>query len=420
MTVKDLGITAVVLSCILAASPFCTAQSTCDSSGAERLSAVEEIVERQADIIARQQLQLNELASAGAAAAKPADEALKSELPSWLEGLRFSADLRLRYEGQFFSDDTRDRNRGRFRLRFGFEKPLTKTVTAGFRVVTGGDSDPTSANQTMTGQFDKKPAWFDLVYVTWAPQALPGLSVGAGKFRNPFVHTDMIWSGDLNPEGAWQTWHIPVEGPFQPMFTLGQMIVRERSGDPDPYLLAGQGGFIWKVAENVRWTKAFTYYDYVRITEPGNFFAARGNTIADGELTAGDFNIFNLTNIVDLSLFDKPLRLHIDYALNLGEDAPAPDDGLDTAWALGFTFGRAREKGTWQLDYKYARIEANAIVGGFSDAGFGYANRKGHVIGGTYALHRNISARLGTYFTEPERGTGPDRTTVQADLVFRF
>jgi hypothetical protein len=137
-------------------------------------------------------------------------------------------------------------------------------------------------------------------------------------------------------------------------------------------------------------------------------------------LTAGDFDVLNVTNFVGFNVSGVPVKLYFDFARNLGDSAPAPDDGLDTANAAGFALGKSKDKGDWQFDYKYAHIQPNAVVGSFNDADFGSANRKGHVIGVNYMLHKNVAARLTTYLTEPERGSGPEKTTIHADLVFKL
>ena len=63
-----------------------------------------------------------------------ADAASQPALPKWLDDLEFSGDLRLRYQGECFSGrNTKNRNRARFRLRFGFKKTwLDDQMEVGF------------------------------------------------------------------------------------------------------------------------------------------------------------------------------------------------------------------------------------------------------------------------------------------------
>ncbi len=127
---------------------------------AARLAAVEETVARQQELIEQQARQLGDLTSQGAVAAlesKGRDEKPAApQTPPWLAGLRFYGDLLLRYEAINYSGDTKDINRGRFRLRFGVEKQVADELLLGFRLASGSNNDPTSANQTFTDDFSKK------------------------------------------------------------------------------------------------------------------------------------------------------------------------------------------------------------------------------------------------------------------------
>src|SRR5712672_1191677 len=87
---------------------------------------------------------------------------LKSGMPEWVTGLKLNGDLRLRYEA-FHTDATvinsgltnhlADRNRIRYRLRFGATANLLDNLEAGFRITSGEPTgafggNPVSASQT--------------------------------------------------------------------------------------------------------------------------------------------------------------------------------------------------------------------------------------------------------------------------------
>src|SRR5262249_35607858 len=73
-------------------------------------------------------------------------------------------------------------------------------VTAGVRIATGSDPNPGSENQTLGNMFSKYQVWFDRAFVRWAPSPL--LSVRFGRFENPFFATELIWSPEVNFDGA--------------------------------------------------------------------------------------------------------------------------------------------------------------------------------------------------------------------------
>ena len=153
------------------------------------------------------------------------DAGQQGALPTWMEGLTFFGDLRLRYQHDKRTNaadnagNRKNRGRARFRLRFGVKKEwLEKQLAVIFRLASGeertrtgdyegeigtGDSAATSANQTFKGRFSKKPIWIDLAYATYKPNWLKGLVIAAGKMKNPLVRTDLTWDSDVNPEGGY-------------------------------------------------------------------------------------------------------------------------------------------------------------------------------------------------------------------------
>ncbi len=343
-------------------------------------------------------------------------------VPSWLTDLKFSGDLRIRYEGKWYDENTADEQHGRFRMRFGFEKKLTDELSAAFRLASGSSDDATSTNQTLTGQYSEKTVWIDLAYVTYKPTGIKGLTIGAGKLKNPFVNTDLVWDSDVNPEGAYATMSFSGLDNFTPFVTAAGLLNYENTtaGRDDASTAALQGGFDWKVSDNVSWQSAVAYYNYLNYTEAGNWNKSNGNTNAGGVLTAGDFNLVNLTNIVTFDISELPVEIFFDYVKNTGENAPAPDNGQDTGYAAGFKVGSSKNPGRWDAGYKYAKIEANAVPGAFNDSDFGYANRKGHKVSVNYCIAKNVSAGLAVFRTEPDTGGTEKQTLVQADIVVKF
>ena len=104
---------------------------------------------------------------------------------SALEGLvgrfRFNGDVRVRGES-FFQDGVADRNRGRIRVRFGFDGKLNEDFVAGISLATGSLGDPTSTNESLTNFFDRKTIALDRGFITYNPVAHRWVSVTGGKF----------------------------------------------------------------------------------------------------------------------------------------------------------------------------------------------------------------------------------------------
>jgi len=356
-----------------------------------------------------------------------ADASKRSILPSWLQDFKIYGDLRLRYEGFCRDYDRRDRNRARFRLRVGVEKTWwDKQLEIGFRLASGEDDEPTTTNQSFTGAFSKKHVWIDLAYARWQPNALKGFTLVGGKFslKDAWVHTDLIWDSDVNPEGVWAQYKASQFGDFQPFASAGYFIFHEEDQHSQDGIMAQyQVGFDWTI-KPVKWTCALTYYDYDHYDT--RYVAAGGNHVGpDGNLQ--DFQMINLTNKVgwkvDVGGRSIPMAAYFDWVHNCKDDDP--DHGWNDqsdGYAAGLKIGQNSKKGDWSFSYKYAYLEANCTPSYLCDSDFGGANRKGHVFAVVYNLDTFLTVGAQVYHTEPVTGASQNNadTRVRADLIWKF
>lgn len=200
----------------------------------------------------------------------------------WLSTVKWSGDLRLRHETQRREPAT-DRNRERFRLRFGFVARPWDPLEIGVRLATGASGDPVSTNQSFTSTFDKKSVFLDRAYAKYTPW--DGLALTGGKMDNPF-HTvsETVWDADVTPEGvAVQGW-APGGWAVQPFGNFGVFQVAELSGDAgDPGLFGVQGG-----AADAGWGAGAICWRGHRVgVGPGTEGAAGGGAADAGGLHSG-------------------------------------------------------------------------------------------------------------------------------------
>lgn len=106
--------------------------------------------------------------------------------------------------------------------------------------------------------------------------------------------------------------------------------------------------------------------------------------------------------------------------INTKEDLTGAAAGKDKGYDLGL--GLTYDRFSLSADYKV--IEANATPGFFADSDFGFANRKGYVIGGKYKIFKYASALVTYYNTQAEdpslTGASADFQMVQCDLLFEY
>ena len=386
----------------------------------------------------------------------------------WLKGLSFKGDLRLRYDGmQNTSGDPAeadDRNRFRYRLRFGFEKQFSEEMKAGFGLasgenVSGSQVDPTAVNTTFDNLFNFKDVYIEKAYATYLPNwakigPVSRFEVTAGKFWNPFERgaSDLVWDRDLKPEGIYESVDFGIfENPdlkLNGYATAGQFVLNESaSSGGDAELFAQQLGFITEFPgllfdKPLGIHSAVSYYSFLDYAQSSNFMIgttslARGNPNASGnplELDTGDFEVLEIYNELQLDTFGLPFRPFIDWAVNLdnacvsGECITSPGTNENNAYALGTKIGKLDKKYSWELSYTYKRVEANSIMGAFFDSDFGnigHADRRGSVIKASYALTDNLQLNLSGYLVNNlNTGTAgirdEEQRRLQSDLVWKF
>jgi len=352
-----------------------------------------------------------------------ADAAKRPACPAWLDNLKFFGDLRLRYQGVCAEDsnDTRrrkNRNRARFRLRFGLIKTwLDEQLTVGFRLASGDSSnapyyshdDPTSTNQTFTGLFNRKAIWIDRAYAMYKPKAIEGLTIAGGKLGVPFVHTDLIWDSDVNVEGFWAQ-YARAFGPIEPFINAGYFIGEDDYSSDSQYdavLMFYQLGTSWQVVKGLKWTFAASYYDYDHTDVIPN----------------GEFQMINLTNTVAFRLFDLPWAAYVDYVHNCANKLTSGDEeSQDDGFAVGLTVGKNKKKGNCSVGYKYAYIETYCTPGILNDSDFGHTNVRGHVLRATYNLTDFLTLGGTVFLCQRIAGSqeGVESVDTRVDLVWKF
>jgi polyhydroxyalkanoate synthesis regulator phasin len=356
--------------------------------------------------------------------------AMKEEIgnvPTWIKNTKFKGDARLRYEMQDKEDKT-DRHRGRIRVRWGFDTQVNPQIKAGLRIASGS-AEQTSTNQTFTGSFSSKNLWLDKAYVSYSPLAIPGISITGGKISNPFYKTDLIWDGDVTPEGLAIQFKSSAKNSL--FVNAGYFPVLERGGDSDdPYLLGAQVGFSGNIAEK-KFNAGLAYYSYDGMKDslqadisPG--YDPAGNTltlIIDKNYYVYDYNLWDLN--VDFTPFEipagsisLPVKFYGNYVVNTASDVKE-----DTGYLLGFDIGKAGKKGTWKFGYNYRKVEADCVPAIFNDSDMngGGTDLKGHKIGFTYALNDNSTFGI-TYLIGESLGVNrtDDRNTLQVDYIVKF
>ena len=265
--------------------------------------------------------------------------AAPNAVPELVTRYHVSADLRFRYEGDFFPDGNdnlgdfhnfnaintgapfdngvnslapnpptynvdQDRNRFRMRARFGAGVDLTQGFSAALRIGTGQDNNPVTENQTLGlannaqgGNFSKYAIWLDRGFLRYQLGDSPDQNFIAtiGRMDNPFMGTTMLWASDLGFDGLAVQGRYKVTDGITPFFTAGWFPVfntdlnfsttsAAKFSSEDKYLFAVQGGTDWGIAKDItlKTAAALYYFENVegKVSDPFTplFSSDGGNT----------------------------------------------------------------------------------------------------------------------------------------------
>ncbi|KFE53349.1 hypothetical protein IV01_20325 [Pseudomonas syringae] len=337
---------------------------------------------------------------------------------AWAAKTQFKGDVRVRQETINIDGQTnsQDKDRQRIRARLGAYTEINPQVSTGIRIATGGSSDARSTNQDLDGYFVKKDLWLDLGYIDYAPTAVKNLHVIGGKMNQPWVSMgDVIWDGDINPEGLASTYSIPLGGKSELFGSAGYYTLKDNiDGEGTQFrhdlsMTAGQLGAKFAPTDNLKVTVGGSVYAFDNDKDSAAL-RVNGNT-------TNQFRLYEGFGQLDISGLGLPLALYGQYVVN--NDST---DDQDTAWLAGvktkvFGFG---------LDYNYRDTQRNAVVGAFTDSDFanGTTGSRGHKIKVGYEIDKNFSVGATYFLTKADYAVASQRdadaNTLQLDVEAKF
>ncbi|MBI3878552.1 MAG: putative porin [Verrucomicrobia bacterium] len=311
----------------------------------------------------------------------------KSGMPEWVQSMKFNGDFRGRYE-QHQSDNVAhsDRDRFRYRIRFGVTASLVDDFEIGLRLSSGNPNgafggNPVSANTDLSDGASRKFIWVDAAYAKWTPIHTGDWNVSAtiGKMDNPFALSTMIFDPDYQLEGAAINAVFNLNDQHSLKFNGGGFVLDEfnqgASASRDPYLIGAQ--LMW----DAKWSskiESSLYGATFLVGNKLNLLNGSAPNVNDGNtrLAAGS-PLYNFTPIIGGGSFTYkldsfplykdafPIKLGGEYLYNPG--APMDNRG----WWVGATLGKAGHKGLWEISWKYQRLEADAWYEELPDDDFG-------------------------------------------------
>ena len=311
--------------------------------------------------------------------------------------LDVSGDVRLRYEANFGDEDARGRNRGVLRARLRASYALQPWLTVGAQLTTGDADDPNSTDITLSNFDDDLQVSLDQAY---AQISRGGLNILAAKMPQPFLRTDLVWDGDVSPQGVSAAYRIPLPGSAALKATGLYFLIDESVAGPDSDMIGMQIGV--ETAPGALWRAELVagYYDYslrnVAGADAGDF---RSNLIGPDGRYLSDFDMGEgIAALTYQGLGPRwPIRLVGDYVKNLGAVAG------DTGFQVDLAVGRASVVGDWRFGYGYAEAGVDAVLAAFSHDNTAIAtNYIQHSFALDYVLRKSLILNATLYHYRPK------------------
>ncbi|MBN8843127.1 MAG: putative porin [Sphingomonadales bacterium] len=326
--------------------------------------------------------------AAGTSAASPSQDGAFR-----IPGLDVSGDMRLRQEWNFV--DGRDRSRTAVRARLRASYAVSDHISIGTQIATGDPDDPNSTDVTLGNFVDDFAVSLDQAWIRYANG---GISIWGGKFPQIFQRTDMLWDGDVSPQGVAATYSAAL-GKAKLDARGIYFVIDEAAVARDSDMLGGQIALSAPLAADFRAGLTGSYYHYrlgsVAGADAGDF---RGNLLSGGRYLS-DFHLLEGIGTLNWTGLSPhwPVSLTADYVRNLGAAVPG-----DTAFNIELAAGKTAQPGNWRIAYNYSEVEVDSVLAAFSHDNIDLStNYRLHGLGLAYVPAPHLQLDLLWYHYRP-------------------
>lgn len=362
----------------------------------EKMDALQRETASQIGQLQKQVEQLAGASGVALATAEPTTKETAVSEPAPADRLKLSGDFRLRYEYNGSGASIPAWDRGVLRGRLGARYAIDDRFEIGARLVTGDADNPRTADTTI-GDFARDlELSLDQAYASFTSG---NAYLVGGKFAKPFSSTELVWDGDVNPQGLGGYYDLFRDDRWSARLSGIWFMIDPAVFEDDSEMTGGQLSLAYKTGENLDLALHAAYYDYeIGTLDPTVPGGARGNNLAPGGTRyLSDFDLLDVMGSVSYGGLGERwgLQLVADYVKNLGAEVPQ-----DTGYGFDIYLGRIKRRGDMLLHYGYTRAETDAVLGMFSHDNIAYpTNYEMHTVSIDYALQEHTFVGLTSYLS---------------------
>ncbi|MFT3790841.1 MAG: putative porin [Rudaea sp.] len=301
--------------------------------------------------------------------------------------LAVAGDLRLRTQRDSSNDHASDRHSGQVRGRLGITYAVNDVVSVGGRMVTGDYNDPNSVDVQLSNFGNKFQTSLDLAY---AKLDYGSTQFYGGRIPQPFVRTELVWDGDVTPQGIGANYKLALAGGGAFKANALYYVIDEQAAGSESTMAGAQ--FVYESPALGAWKfdAAAAYYHYslgsLAGADAGDY---RTNLRKANGTYLSEFHLGDVIAGATYTGFGErwPLRIVGDYVRNFGAATDA-----DTGYGIDVLLGRASKVGDWRVGYGYAVAETDAVFSAFSQDNTSLAtNYRQHMLSADYVLFPGTS-----------------------------
>jgi hypothetical protein len=316
-----------------------------------------------------------------------------------------------------------DRDRFRYRLRFGFKYALAENLEFGGRIRSGNPNNPQSPHVTLGKGMTSDAFSIDKAYLKISDKK--GYWAWAGKNAMPFYEqNELLWDGDVNPEGLafggkFKMGDNASLSPVAAYFVLDNQNLLDGTTTTQKFgnfsnMKLFQLKYVNKMGDN-------------KLTVASGLVAA---VLHDNDPNTDDFK-FNIWATALQYKMNSGLTLGVDYFSNLADiDAFVPASFKDQKTGYDFSIKYGMKK--FSAAFTYAAIQKYAVVDMFAQDDWvrwgnstmtRSSNFKGIELNFKYKFNKKFNSTLRFWNVKGIEKTGTDLETgtrIRLDFNIKF